>query len=68
LSLQGAGENGGPQRITVEARKERGDRPPPRPHRGGAPIPDAGRGAFRGRGAPPVGAARGRGIPPAGKA
>ncbi|PSR70571.1 hypothetical protein PHLCEN_2v13542 [Hermanssonia centrifuga] len=47
-------------RITVETRKERGDRPPPR----GPPMNgDRGRGGFRGgRGGP--GGARGRGAPP----
>ncbi|KAH7096481.1 hypothetical protein BKA62DRAFT_675874 [Auriculariales sp. MPI-PUGE-AT-0066] len=73
IRIEGAGENGGPQRITVEARKERGDRPPPRPHRGGVPPSPAadGRGSFRGRaGPPPVGGAagRGRGAPPPGGA
>ncbi|OSC96350.1 hypothetical protein PYCCODRAFT_1379364 [Trametes coccinea BRFM310] len=48
----------GQARITVETRKERGDRPG---QRGGAPMNgDRGRGAFRGRGGP----GRGRGGPP----
>lgn len=49
--------DGLPPRISVETRKERGERPPPR----GPPMNgDRGRGGFRGRGGPP----RGRGIPP----
>ncbi|KAI8976619.1 hypothetical protein BD414DRAFT_496024 [Trametes punicea] len=48
----------GQARITVETRKERGERPG---QRGGAPINgDRGRGGFRGRGGP----GRGRGGPP----
>lgn len=43
-------------RINIETRKERGERPPPRP-RGGAPPNGDVRGGFRGRG---------RGIPPRG--
>ncbi|KZT43572.1 hypothetical protein SISSUDRAFT_978294 [Sistotremastrum suecicum HHB10207 ss-3] len=39
--------DGGQVRINVETRKERGDRPPPRP-RGGAPPNGELRGAFRG--------------------
>lgn len=51
----GGGEH---QRITVETRKERGDRPVSRP-RGGSPL-NGDRGSFRGRGG---GAGRGRGVP-----
>ncbi|KAI0738946.1 hypothetical protein C8Q80DRAFT_219474 [Daedaleopsis nitida] len=48
----------GQARITVETRKERSERPPPRvPPMGG----DRGRGSFRGRGGP---GGRGRGGPP----
>ncbi|KAJ8469105.1 hypothetical protein ONZ51_g9201 [Trametes cubensis] len=48
----------GQARITVETRKERGERPG---QRGGAPMNgDRGRGGFRGRGGP----GRGRGGPP----
>ncbi|KAG6918407.1 hypothetical protein DXG01_014812 [Tephrocybe rancida] len=49
----------GQLRISVETKKERGDRPPSRP-RGGAPVnggPEGGRGGFQRRG----GAPRGRG-------
>lgn len=53
------GEEG--TRITVELRKERGDRPPPRP-RGGAPPQNGDRGGFRG-GRGGTGGGRGRGIP-----
>ena len=56
---------GQPVRITVETKKERGERPPPRPRGGGNAGQGAGeRGAFRGgRGG------RGRGgTPPSGKA
>lgn len=51
---------GGQARISVETRKEKGDRPPPRgpPMNGG----DSRRGNYRGRGAP--GGGRGRGGPP----
>lgn len=62
------GPEHGKIRISVEVRKERGDRPPPRQHahsnsRGGQPNQTGGggnneRGGFRGRG-------RGRGPPPA---
>jgi len=46
-------------RITIETRKERGERPPSRP-RGGAPVnSDMRGGGFRGRGGGP---GRGRGI------
>lgn len=64
LPIQQGGEGGirietdggaGQARIIVETRKERGDRPPPRPPMNG----ERGRGGFRGRGAP-----RGRGGPP----
>jgi hypothetical protein len=48
--------DGAQARITIETRKERGERPPPRP-RGGAPPNGDMRGGFRGRGGPP----RGRG-------
>ncbi|KAF9525083.1 hypothetical protein CPB83DRAFT_877415 [Crepidotus variabilis] len=46
-----------PVRITVETKKEKGDRPPSRPHRGGAPPQmngghNAPQGGFRGRGGP----------------
>ncbi|KAI0703750.1 hypothetical protein BC835DRAFT_1403998 [Cytidiella melzeri] len=53
----GEGSTDGPSpRISIETRKERGERPPPRnPPLNG----DRGRGSFRGRGAP-----RGRGVPP----
>ena len=56
----GDGSEGAPARISVETRKERGDRPPPR----GPPMNGdrGGRGGFRGRGGP--GAGRGRGAPP----
>ncbi|KAI0051338.1 hypothetical protein FA95DRAFT_1580709 [Auriscalpium vulgare] len=65
LPVQHGGEGGlrvdvgdGQQmRITVETRKERGERPVSRP-RGGAPVNGDGRGSFRGRGGP----GRGRGI------
>ncbi|KAI0806164.1 hypothetical protein BC629DRAFT_1485709 [Irpex lacteus] len=51
-----ASADGPPARISVETRKERSERGPPR----GPPLNgDRGRGGFRGRGAP-----RGRGIPP----
>lgn len=54
---ESATDGGPPPRISVETRKERGERPPPR----GPPMNgDRGRGNFRGgRGGPP----RGRGIP-----
>lgn len=53
---EGSTDGGPPPRISVETRKERGERPPPR----GPPMNgDRGRGSFRGRGGPP----RGRGIP-----
>ena len=51
-----------PVRIIVETRKERGERPPPRP-RGGAPNNGEPRGPFRGG----RGGGRGRGAPPPGK-
>lgn len=51
----GDGSEGPPARIVVETRKERGERPPPRPING-----DRGRGGFRGRGGPNP---RGRGGP-----
>jgi len=47
-------------RITVETRKERGERPVSRP-RGGAPVNGDVRGGFRGRGGGP---GRGRGANP----
>lgn len=57
---------GGPLRIFIETKKERGERPAPRP-RGGAPAVNGegrGQGGYSGRG----GAGRGgRGGPPAGK-
>ena len=57
-------EFGAPARLNVEIRKERGDRPPPRP-RGGAPLSaggHAGGDAGSGRGGPSYrGSARGRG-------
>lgn len=50
------GPEGVSTRISIETRKERGERPPPR----GPPMNgDRGRGGFRGRGQP-----RGRGAPP----
>ena len=51
-------------RITVETRKERGDRPVSRP-RGGAPVNGSGetRGGFRGRGGAGSGGGGGRGRP-----
>jgi hypothetical protein len=49
--------NGEHQRITVETKKERGERPVSRP-RGGPPVNGEGRGGFRGRGGP---GGRGRG-------
>lgn len=48
-----------PVRISVETRKERGERPPPR---GGPVNGERGRGGFRGRGGP--GGGRGRGAAP----
>ena len=48
----------GQARIIVETRKERGERPPPRPM---SMNGDRGRGGFRGRGGP---GGRGRGGPP----
>jgi hypothetical protein len=48
-------------RITVETRKERGERPISRPRGGGTPNGGESRGNFRGRGGP----GRGRGGPPA---
>lgn len=50
-------------RITIETRKERGERPPSRP-RGGAPINSDMRGGFRGRGGGggSGGPGRGRGV------
>ncbi|KAF7763552.1 hypothetical protein Agabi119p4_8089 [Agaricus bisporus var. burnettii] len=57
---------GGSQRIFIETKKERGDRPAPRP-RGGAPAVNGegrGQGGYRGRGGSGRG---GRGGPPAGK-
>ncbi|KII87621.1 hypothetical protein PLICRDRAFT_54700 [Plicaturopsis crispa FD-325 SS-3] len=53
----------GPIRITVETRKERGERPVSRP-RGGAPVGGETRGGYRGRGGP---GGRGRGVPAGGK-
>lgn len=51
-----SGPEGVSTRISIETRKERGERPPPR----GPPMNgDRGRGGFRGRGQP-----RGRGAPP----
>lgn len=48
-------------RITIETRKERGERPPSRPRGGGAPVnSDMRGGGFRGRGG--GGPGRGRGI------
>lgn len=56
----GAGPDGHPLRLSVETKKERGDRPPPR----GPPVNGGDRrGGFRGRGAP--GGGRGRGAGPA---
>lgn len=54
----------GQARINVETKKERGDRPPPRPRGGGPPNGDA-RGSYRGRGGGGErgGAGRGRGVP-----
>lgn len=52
----GDGSEGPPVRIVVETRKERGERPPPRPPVNG----ERGRGGFRGRGGPNP---RGRGGP-----
>jgi hypothetical protein len=51
--------DGAVARITVETRKERGERPISRPRGGGPPNGD--RGSFRGRGG---GSLRGRGGPP----
>lgn len=67
-------EFGTPARLNVEIRKERGDRPPPRP-RGGPPISSGGHvasDASSGRGGPVYrGSARGRGrgdaLPPVGR-
>ena len=59
---------GPPIKVFIEARKERGERPPPRP-RGGAPV-NGGEGGGRGRHQGGGGAYRGgmrRGAPPAGK-
>lgn len=51
--------DGQQMRITIETRKERGERPPSRP-RGGAPVnSDMRGGSFRGRGGGP---GRGRGV------
>lgn len=68
IDVGGAGgEVGGQVRISVETKKERGDRPAPRP-RGGAPPVNGGErggGNFRGRGGPER--ARGRGTAVGGK-
>ncbi|EIN08361.1 hypothetical protein PUNSTDRAFT_126434 [Punctularia strigosozonata HHB-11173 SS5] len=50
---------GAQARLSIETRKERSERPPPRP-RGGAPPNGDIRGGYRGRGGPP----RGRGAAP----
>ena len=68
-------EFGTPARLNIEIRKERGDRPPPRP-RGGAPISSGGHvagdaGSGRGGGPAYRGSARARGradaLPPVGR-
>ncbi|KAF9450293.1 hypothetical protein P691DRAFT_810604, partial [Macrolepiota fuliginosa MF-IS2] len=53
-----------PLRIFIETKKERGDRPAPRPRGGAPPVNGEGRGqgSYRGRGS-----GRGRGVPPPGK-
>jgi hypothetical protein len=67
IDIPGAGgEGGGQVRLSVETKKERGDRPAPRP-RGGAPPVNGERGGgnFRGRGG--ADRARGRGSAVGGK-